>query len=157
MDLVKSAETLHWSSLTEQAQAYISSTLAGLVEEVTKLITGLMLVKQWTCVYALQGLLHGLCELMIIHHKRYLVSENDFFLVPQQAAGIESIWTLTLQKALGINPVDGITNTLNQRSSAALKLYSETCSIMDGSILEADRQVIDWGLQRINEFLDQTG
>ena len=154
--LKDTAGNIDWSNLAGQAELTISTSLAGLVEEITKILTGLLNGQPWTCIYAIQGLLIGLCELMIIHHQAYLLSENQFFLVPQQVAGIDSYWSKNFRVASGVLIGSNDDDNVAQRSRAALSLYADTCRIMGSSINETDRRVITWGLKQIESYFESS-
>ena len=141
--LKDTAGNMDWSNLAVHAELTISTSLVGLVEEITKILTGLLNGQPWTCIYAIQGLLIGLCELMIIYHQVYLLSENQFFLVPQQVAGIDSYWSKYFRAASGLPTVSTDAKSVAHRSHAALSLYAETCRIMGSMINETDMRVIN--------------
>jgi len=151
--LVNTAKNLDWSNLGELSRSTISSSLAGFVEEVTKLLTGLHESQPWTCLYAIEEVLFELSELMIIYHQAYLQSENQFFLVPQQVAGIESNWSKNFRSASGVLAASTDIDIVTHRSRAALSLYVETCRIMHSAIIDTDRLVTDWGLKLIQDYL----
>ncbi len=140
--LKNSAAHLTWDTLKPAARIAISHEMRDNAEEVYKILNGLQRGNEGMILYALYGLVLNLMQVMAMHRGVWINTENEYFRLVQDAAGISSPWTAVLRPAAGLAPLAGRESPVVERGRACLQLYLETVDQVNSTLLDEDRPVI---------------
>ena len=133
------AEAFEWRELQAAADSYAEKELAGLAEEVNKLLASLDLSGGSAMPYATLGLVLGLTRTVAVKLGVLIPTEDRYLSLVEKAVGRGSAWTHHHRTAYGI---DG-TSSLRDRMVAALCLYVETSRLIGSAADDALAEVID--------------
>ncbi len=126
----------------EQAAAWISETLHGNSEEVTKILGALQRKDEGAALYGLLGIHSNLGQIAALHLGVLIESENRFFEQLLQAAPPE--WSRLYRTVMGFDSA-----SISQRARAGLALYRCTCRWLDDLIQPQHRNVIEYAVSLI--------
>jgi hypothetical protein len=128
--LIASARNFRWQDIQPAADAMASWQLCGLAEEVYKILGGLEVHDESKTIYAVSGLLFDLVETLLVQRGILVPTENAYFDLAQQTAGINSEWTRQLRLAAALDPAPSGSPVYMTRGVAALNLYRLTADLM---------------------------
>lgn len=135
------AQSFQWESLADLARSYASESLAGLSEEVAKLVAGLARRDAFSIGNALNSLESGLSQAVAVARGTLIETENRWLRMVEDSVGFDTEWSRAHREMLGI---DGDRpTTLWERAEAGLRCYLETASLLEGFLRPEDRQVVD--------------
>lgn len=127
---------------SEQAAAWISDTLMGNSEEVTKIFGALQRNDEGAALHGLIGIDYNLGLIAAVHLGLLIETENRFFEQILQAAPPE--WSRLYRTVMGFANA-----RLPQRARAGLGLYRYTCRWLDDLILPQHRGIIEYAASLI--------
>jgi predicted nucleotidyltransferase len=149
-------EALHWrwEPLQEAANRYASQVIVELSETVLRTLGALQL--QRTTMLVQRIILHilpGVTKALVVQRGIILRGSNTLQRL-QETLGEDSAWTRNYMHAAGI-PHDGVSNTIEARSIAALRLYQETVRFLHPYLLAEQRETVDVLMNRIDQMLQE--
>jgi hypothetical protein len=149
--LKKAAHDFVWEPLQAAADRYAGHELAGLAEEVNKIVSALVARKVETVFYPLMGLVLGLTKAVCVKYGVMVASENTYFRQVRDATGVGSSWTIDHREACGLAE----SSRIEARAAAALRLYAGTAQLI-GPLVERDEQeVVDQTLKLVERSLSE--
>ena len=125
--LKAAAQTFEWTPLQPAANHYACNELAGLAEEVQKILAALNSPNDEAAVYASLGLVLGLTKVIAVKFGVLIESENLYFAAIREEIGADSEWSELHRIASGSVGVTSI----RERVLAALRLYVESARLLD--------------------------
>ncbi|MBI5840596.1 MAG: hypothetical protein HZB19_10895 [Chloroflexi bacterium] len=140
-DLKRAAVKFEWS-LQPLADKFASAEISSCAEEVYKILSGLSLEQESKVLYACMGLVSGMAEILAVQRGILIETENRYFDLIQESAGLTSEWTRLFRLALGAESDPSTAQTYKVRGRAALGLYRQTAEMMKTIILNGHREVI---------------
>ncbi|MEO7003027.1 MAG: nucleotidyltransferase domain-containing protein [Ktedonobacterales bacterium] len=147
------AEAFRWELLQPAADAYASTMLMGLTEEVSKVVGALARGDESAMLYGALGLQQELTRTVLVQRGVLLRSENDFFAQAQAAVGPTSEWTRLHRFIVGFDPLPAGETPARARGLAALALYRESVALLQPIIRPDDQAVIDHALATLDPWL----
>jgi len=147
------AQAFQWETLQPAADVYASELLAGLAEEVSKVVGALARDDASAMLYGALGLQMLLTRAVLEQRGVLLYSENDFFAAAQAAARLNSEWTQLHRMVVGFDPLPTGETPARARSLAALALYRATVTLLQPIIRPGDSDVIDYALAALDPWL----
>jgi hypothetical protein len=127
---------------SEQAAAWISATLMGYAEEITKILSGLQRGDDGAALYGLIGIEYDLGQIAALRLGELFETENHFFTQVLQAAPPE--WSRLCRVMMGFDAA-----SIPQRARAGLGLYRYTCRWLDDNILPQHHEIIAYAVSLI--------
>ena len=127
---------------SEQAAAWISATLMGYAEEITKILSGLQCGDDGAALYGLIGIEYDLGQMAALRLGELFETENHFFTQVLQAAPPE--WSRLYRVMMGF-----YATSIPQRARAGLGLYRYTCRWLDDNILPQHHEIIAYAVSLI--------
>jgi len=146
--LRQAAQNFDWSPLQSAADEFAAEEVMGNVEEVHKILNGLVRGHESTVLHATWGLVKNMLEAVAVQKGLIIVSENRYFDLIQDSVGRDSKWTRAFRTAWGLDPN---ASQYQSRGVAALTLYRLTASLFDDLIPEKHRDLVNRTLQLIKE------
>jgi predicted nucleotidyltransferase len=141
-ELKQAAASFDWSVLQPLADQFAVEQLMGCAEENHKILNGLARSHESSVLYAIWGMLKGLCSAVLVQRGLMIETENRYFDLIQESVGRESDWTRAFRMALGADSIpDGIP-PFEARGKAALALYCYTANMFEPIITDQHREVI---------------
>jgi predicted nucleotidyltransferase len=149
-------EALHWrwEPLQEAANRYASQIIVELSETVLRTLGALRF--QRTTMLVQRIILHilpGVTRAIAVQ-RGMLIRGNNTLQQVQETLGEDSVWTHNYMHAAGI-VADGISNTIEARSIAALRLYQETVRFLYSHLLTEHRETVEVLMTMIDQMLDE--
>jgi len=129
-------------SQREQAAVWISETLHGNAEEVTKIIAALARNDDGAALHALLGIDYNLNMIAAVHQGMLFETENSFFEQLRLVAPPD--WGRAQRVMMGFERA-----TIAQRARAGLDLYRFTCRWLDDLIQPQHREIIAYAVSLI--------
>ncbi len=154
--LLAEAHAFIWTpALRSAAAAYASDMLAGLVEEVHKLLGARERGDESAMLYATLGMQQGLIRATLVTRGALLISENDFFAEALRQAGSGACRERLLRIVIGYEPPAPATGVslARGRAEAALWLYVETAGQLADRLAPDDSALISAAIERIRRTL----
>ena len=145
-DLKRAAVKFEWSHLQPLADKFASAEISSCAEEVYKIISGLSLEQESKVLYACMGLVSGMAEILAVQRGILIETENRYFDLIQESAGLTSEWTRLFRLALGAETDPSTAQAYKVRGRAALGLYRQTTEMMSSVIAGEHREVISAAL-----------
>lgn len=148
--LLAQARAFVWTpDLRRAADSYASEMLAGLAEEVCKLLGALQTGDDSAAVYATLGLQQGLTRAALVAHGVLLRSENAYFAESLRLDGAGSRWERLLRVVIGYDAPEGDVSLPRGRGKAALWLYVEAARLLRRAVSADDAGLIAATVSRI--------
>jgi predicted nucleotidyltransferase len=140
--LVESARNFRWSDIQSAADAMVSWQLCGLAEEVYKILGALEAHDESKTLYAITSLHFDLMETLLVRRGVLVPTENAYFDLAQEAAGMDSEWTRQLRLAVALDPLPPGIPVYAGRGAAALALYRLTADLVADVLRPEDAAVV---------------
>lgn len=132
-ELKREAERWTWDAIApERLSGYVAEEIAGLAEEVHKLVNALRGGRTWTAAVQRNVLTLHLAPVLAVHLRLLYETENRLWDLVAEGMGEE--WRLTQDEALSA--------TLIPSCLAALRLYALAADAVDGMLDERQREVV---------------
>ncbi len=135
------ARAFQWKTLEARGRARASQSLAGLCEEVGKLVAARRLRRPFRAANALLSLESGLSLAVAVAFGVLLETENTWLEDIERKVGQNSDWSRAHRRMLGIEPERG--PGLWDRVDAGLGCYRETASLFETFARPEDRPILD--------------
>lgn len=146
-ELKRLADAFRWESLAATARAEAVANLAGLCEEVEKVLTGLVARDPYRIGNALPALETGLATAVALSRGILIETENRWLRQVENAVGEDSPWSRAHRQMLGI---DGErSSTIWERAEAGLRCYLETAALFAGLLESEELRVVDLARRQI--------
>jgi hypothetical protein len=150
--LLAEAHAFTWTpALSRAAGEFASNMLAGLAEEVHKLLGARERGNDSATLYAALGLQQGLIRAALVAHGTLLTSENDFFAEALRLAGPDSRWERLLRATLGYEPPPAGAPLPLTRGVAVLWLYVEAAGMLATILTAEDGALVAESVARIRD------
>ncbi len=149
--LFAAAHAFRWEALQLAADQYASRQLAGLAEEIYKILDGLTQADESKTAYAIWSLTQDLATALLVQRGVFVPSENVFIACAQEAAGKGSAWTRLFRLAIGLDPLPAAGPPFRTYGLAGLALYQETAAMMKGILSHEDAIIVEHALKTIVE------
>lgn len=149
-------ETLkwQWEPLQEAANHYASQVIVELSETVLRTLGALQFHRT---VMLVQRIIHhilpGVAKAIAVQ-RGILIKGNNYLQQVQETLGFDSAWTRYYMHAAGL-VVDGVPNTIEARSIAALRLYQETVRLLQPHLLLEHRETVKILMSVVDYTLDE--
>ena len=140
--LIDRARTFSWDDLSEAADRHVAAEVAAYAEEALKISGGLAAGRPGQIVYGVMGLVLGLADVMAVHRRVFVTSENRVFDIALEAMSDRPAWCDAFRRAVGYDNAGP-----RARGRAALTLYDETVSLVDDLFAADQRAVADIALR----------
>lgn len=152
--LIAEARAFTWTpELRHAAFDYASDTLAGLAEEVHKLLGALERDDTSAMLYAALGLQQGLTRAALVARGVLLTTENAYFAEALRLGGAGSRWERLLRVVVGYDiPLDAI-SLPRARGIAALWLYVQASAMLEDALRVDDGALVAATVARIRRTL----
>lgn len=154
--LQQKSRTFEWTSEHQaKANAYASTELVGLIEEVHKGLNGLQNDHAGRLINASHGLMWGLTRIVLVQKGQLTAGDNDLIAGAQRAMGLDSEWTRYCRLAFGID-IDNENHdhtSLVDETRTTLQLYKLTVVKLRDDIAPDGLQLIDQAIAKIDGFL----
>jgi predicted nucleotidyltransferase len=151
--LQQRSQTFEWTSEHQaKANAYASTELVGLIEEVHKGLNGLQNDHPGRLINASHGLMWGLTRIVLVQKGRLTEGDNDLIVGAQRAMGIDSEWTKTHRLVFGMTNDPQAPSNLTSKTQAGLRLYEVTVETLKEQIEPEASQLIQQAVARIRQF-----
>lgn len=152
--LIAEAHAFTWTPALRAAAAdHASDTLAGLAEEVHKLLGARERGDESAMLYAALGLQQGLTRAALVAHGALLASENAYFAAALRLAGPGSRWERLLRVVIGYDAAPHGEALACGRAEAALWLYVEAASLLSDMLTVEDGALVAEAVERIHRTL----
>ncbi|HEX8995793.1 MAG TPA: nucleotidyltransferase domain-containing protein [Ktedonobacterales bacterium] len=152
--LLAEAHAFLWTpELRRAADAYASDALAGLAEEVHKLLGALERGDESAMLYAALGLQQGLTRAALVARCVLLTSENAYFAEALALDGANSHWRRLLRLVAGFDAPAPGTSPARARGVAALWLYVQAAEMLAGALTVEDCALVAESVGRIRHAL----
>ena len=151
--LTAEAHAFTWTpDLRRAAADHVSDTLAGLAEEVHKLLGALGRGDDSATLYAALGLQQGLTRAALVARGALLTTENAYYAEALRLAGPGSRWERLLRVVIGYDLPPG-KSLAHGRGEAALWLYVEVATRLADELTPDDRELVAESVKRIRGAL----
>ncbi len=152
--LIAEAHAFTWTlALRHAAADHASDTLAGLAEEVHKLLGARERDDPSALLYATLGLQQNLTRAALVARGVLLPTENAYFAEALRLGGPGSRWERLLRVVVGYDaPPPGAT-LAHMRGEAALWLYVEAALLLADTLTAADSALVAEAVARIRRTL----
>jgi hypothetical protein len=147
----ETAQGLSWESLQPAANAFASRDLAGMAEEVHKILGGLAQRNESKTLYAMWGLTQEMANALLVQRGVLIPTENAYIEYAQAAAGWKSAWTCQFRLAIGLDPLPPGDPAFVGLGIAGLRLYRETVSLLREILRPEDACIVDRTLEIMAE------
>lgn len=155
--LLAEARAFIWTpDLRRAAADHASDTLAGLAEEVHKLLGALERNDTSAMLYAALGLQQGLTRAALVARGALLESENAYFAEALRLEAPGSRWQRLLRIVIGYEAPSAEDSLPRGRSAAALWLYVEAARMLGEALTEDDGALVATTVARIQDALPDT-
>jgi predicted nucleotidyltransferase len=152
--LIAEAHAFTWTpALRAAAVDHASETLAGLAEEVHKLLGAREREDESALLYAALGLQQSLTRAALVAHGVLLVSENAYFAEALRLAGVGSRWERLLRLVIGYDAPPAGAPPARGRGDAALWLYVEATRLLADILTVEDGALVAEAVARIQHVL----
>ncbi len=152
--LIAEAQEFTWSpDLRHAAQDFASEMLAGLAEEVHKLLGALERDDTSAALYATLGLQQGLIRALLVARGVLLTSENAWFAEALRQAPPQSRWQRLLRIVAGYDAPPRGATLPRGRAQAALWLYVEAAHLLAETLMAEDGALVAESVARIRHAL----
>ncbi|HET9112104.1 MAG TPA: nucleotidyltransferase domain-containing protein [Ktedonobacterales bacterium] len=152
--LIAEAHAFTWTpALSAAAADLVSDTLAGLSEEVHKLLGAFTRGDESAMLYAVLGLQQSLTRAALIARGVLLPSENDYFAEALRLAGPGSRWERLLRVVIGFDATPHGASPARARGETALWLYVEAATLLADTLMPEDAPLVAEAVARIHEAL----
>lgn len=152
--LIAEAHAFAWTAALRAAAADLTSdTLAGLSEEVHKLLGAFTRGDESAMLYAALGLQQGLTRAALIARGVLLPSENAYFAEALRLGGFGSRWERLLRVVIGFDATPPGASPARARGEAALWLYVEAAALLADTLTPEDAALVAEAIARIREAL----
>lgn len=149
------ASNWKWEPLQGAADAYASQLMVELTEVILRTLGALrshntvMLVERIT--------LHILPDITrAVGVQRGIIARgNNYLRQIQETIGSDSAWTNYYMRAAGIVPGDAVSDSLEQRGIAALRLYQETVRLLRSHFSSEHLQTIETLMDMVDQVLHE--
>ncbi len=135
------AREFQWERLAERGHERASEMLAGLCEEVGKLVAARRLKQPFRVANALLSLESWLSLTIAVGFGVLFETENTWLEDVEVRIGRNSSWSEAHRQMLGVEPGGAL--RLWDRVEAGLRCYRETASLLEPFVRSEDRAVID--------------
>ncbi len=134
--LMREIEAFRWEPLQHAANDYAGASLAGSSEAVHKLLGYLSDGNDLALALMTTNLLWNLTDIVAVQRGVLVESDRTYYRQVQESVGLDSAWTRYHNIAAGVAPVPGEAQSTpaRLRGRAALALYKETLSLLEGVI-----------------------
>jgi len=155
--LIAEAQSFTWTPVLRlAAHDYASDTLAGLAEEVHKLLGACERDDTATMLYATLGLQQGLTRAALVARGALLETENAYFAEALRLELPDSRWQRLLRVVIGYEPPASGKSLPRERSEAALWLYVEAARLLAKVLTEEDGALVAATVARIQRTLAES-
>lgn len=152
--LIAEAHAFTWTPELRRAAAdHVSDTLAGLVEEVHKLLGALERGDDSATLYAALGLQQGLTRAALVARGTLLSTENAYFAEALRLAGAGTRWERLLRVVIGYDAPPAGKSLARGRGEAALWLYVEVATQLADALTPAESELVAEAVARIRGTL----
>jgi predicted nucleotidyltransferase len=149
--LIAEAQSFTWTPVLRAAAAdYASDTLAGLSEDVHKLLGARERGDESAILYATLGLQQGLTRAGLVARGILLSTENAYFAEALQLAVPGSRWERLLRVVIGFDAPPGA-SPAGARGTAALWLYVEAAGLLADTLTAEDSALVAEAVARIRQ------
>ncbi len=143
-----------WGPLQDAANRYASQVIVELSETILRTLGALQYQKSLMLVQrVILHILPGVTKAIAVQ-RGILIKGNNYLQQVQETVGVDSAWTRTYRDAAGI-AVDGMPNTVEVRSIAALRLYQETVRLLQPHLLPEHRETVEVLMIMVDQVLDE--
>lgn len=142
-----------WEPLQPSANIYADTILMEYIEYTYKILRALFIGDELALSEMIAELLIAVTDALAVQRGVLVAGGNTYFLQAQEAAGVDSQWTLYHRLAAGVDMGSGQTHTLEARGFAALRLYQETAKLLQTAIRAAHWEVVEQAMKVVNEAL----
>lgn len=146
-EVKSAANSFRWDTLAALGQTYVSEALAGLAEEVAKLVTGLDQKDAFSVGNALNSLELGLSEAVAVGLGTLIETENRWLRVVEDSVGFDMPWSHAHRRMAGIEGERP--TTIWERAEAGLRCYLATASLFEGFLRPEDLRVVNLARSQI--------
>ncbi len=150
--LIAEAHAFTWTPALRAAD-HASDTLAGLAEEVHKLLGARERGDESALLYATLGMQQSLTRAALVAHGVLLVSENTYFAEALRLAGAGSRWERLLRVVIGYDAPPAGASPARGRGEAALWLYVEAARLLADMLAAEDGALVAEAVARIKRAL----
>lgn len=147
MKVKSAADSFRWDTLISLGQNYASEALAGLAEEVAKLVAGLERKDAFSVGNALNSLESGLSQAVAVAHGTLIETENRWLRLVEDSVGFDTPWSHAHRQMIGIEGESA--TTIWERAEAGLRCYLATASLFEGFLRPEDLRVVDLARSQI--------
>jgi len=140
--LIDRARTFSWDDLSEAADRHVAAEVAAYAEEALKIAGGLAAGRPGQIVYGVMGLVLGHADVMAVHRRVFVTSENRVFDIALETMSDRPAWCGAFRRAVGYDETGP-----RARGRAALTLYDETVNLVDDLFAADQRAVADIALR----------
>jgi hypothetical protein len=152
--LIAEAHAFTWTPALRAAAAdHASETLAGLTEEVHKLLGARERGDESALLYAALGLQQSLTRAALVAHGVLLASENAYFAEALRLADVGSRWEQLLRVVIGYDAPPAGASPARRRGDAALWLYVEATRLLADRLTAEDGALVAEAVARIQHAL----
>jgi predicted nucleotidyltransferase len=143
-----------WGPLQGAANTYAGQLLTELSETILRTLGALRF--QRTIMLVQRIILHilpGVTKAIAVQ-RGILIRGNNSLQQIQETLGTESAWTRNYMHAAGM-ATDGVSNTIEARSIAAIQLYQETVRLLHPHLLPEHRKTVEVLMNMIDQMLNE--
>jgi hypothetical protein len=104
-------------------------------------------------LFAVSALVFDLAETLLVQRGILVPTENAYFQLAQQAAGLDSEWTCQFRLAAALDPLPVDASLYESRGIAAMHLYHLSADLLRGILRPDDASTVE----RSIAFIAQAG
>ena len=149
--LKKAAQEIKWVSLQADANSYASHTLAGLAEEIYKILDGLAKENESKSLYAIWSLTQDLATALLVQRGVFIPTENAYIDCAQATAGRTSDWTRQFRLAIGLDLLHSDKPAFIGIGIAGLQLYRESVNLLREVLQPDNARIVELALETMKE------
>ncbi|MCY3414798.1 MAG: nucleotidyltransferase domain-containing protein [Candidatus Heimdallarchaeota archaeon] len=120
--------------MNQMKQRYVNDWFQGYIEEIHKILNGLLTSNYSMIEIGTRGLFHGICHIVALDKSLHFRTENEYFEKIHDEMGNFASWTGLFNKLMLIDP-DSINSkfsiSIRERGITAISLYLETIKVVD--------------------------
>ena len=147
----RSLADFRWETLQAKADAWASDILMLYTEFVHKALSTLLTRNELALAHAIEELLFVLTETLAVQRGLLIQRGNSYYAQVQEATGLDSAWTRYHRMLLCLEPLPAHLPPVEARGIAALRLYQETVRLLRDALQPQDCEVIEQGVQVIEQ------